>query len=99
MPPAVAGLLCNDFELPAELPPGTLLDLAARRVVRLEEVEPGKTICRLRGAAGNEPLTRYEQRVLDEVRRKAVAGIVPTDALTTGAEDVSRGGIAPSARR
>ncbi len=91
VPPAVAGLLCNDFELPAELPPATLLDLAARHVVRLEEVEPGKTICRLRGTAGNEPLTRYEQRVLDEVRRKAVAGVVPTDALTTGTEDASRG--------
>ncbi len=90
VPPAVAGLLCNDFELPAELPPATLLDLAARHVVRLEEVEPGKTICRLRGTAGNEPLTRYEQRVLDEVRRKAVAGVVPTDALTTGTEDASR---------
>jgi hypothetical protein len=47
VPPAVAGLLCNDFELPAEIPPATLLDLAARHVVRLEEVEPGKTICRL----------------------------------------------------
>ena len=85
------GLLCNDFELPAELPPATLLDLAARHVIRLEEVEPGKTICRLRGTAGNEPLTPYEQRVLDEVRRKAVAGVVPTDTLTTGAEDASRG--------
>jgi Predicted membrane protein (DUF2207) C-terminal domain len=89
VPPAVAGLLCNDFELPAELPPATLLDLAARHVVRLEEVEPGKTICRLRGTARNEPLTRYEQRVLDEVRRKAVTGVVPADALTTGAEDAS----------
>jgi hypothetical protein len=87
--PAVAGLLCNDFELPTELPPATLLDLAARRVVRLEEVEPGKTICRLRGTAGNESLTRYEQRVLDEVRRKAVSGFVPTDALTTGTDAAS----------
>ena len=91
MPPAVAGLLCNDFELPAELPPATLLDLAARHVVRLEEVEPGKTICRLRGAADAEPLTPYERRVLDEVRRKAVDGVVPADALTTGTEDASRG--------
>jgi Predicted membrane protein (DUF2207) len=89
--PAVAGLLCNDFELPAELPPATLLDLAARRVVRLDEVEPGKTICRLRGAGDDEPLTRYERRVLDEVRRKAVDGVVPTEALTTGVEDASRG--------
>ncbi len=91
VPPAVAGLLCNDFELPAELPPATLLDLAARHVVRLEEVAPGKTICRLRGAADAGPLTPYERRVLDQVRRKAVDGVVPTDALTTGPEDASRG--------
>jgi hypothetical protein len=89
--PAVAGLLCDDFEVPAELPPATLLDLAARRVIRLEEVAPGKTICRLRRTAGDEPLTPYERRVLDEVSRKAVDGVVPTDALTTGTEDASRG--------
>jgi hypothetical protein len=89
--PAVAGLLCDDFEVPAELPPATLLDLAARRVVRLEEVAPGKAICRLRRTAGDEPLAPYERRVLDEVARKAVDGVVPTDALTTGTEDASRG--------
>jgi Predicted membrane protein (DUF2207) len=89
--PAVAGVLCNDFVLPAELPPATLIDLAARRVIRLEEVEPGKTICRVRGVSGGEPLTGYERRVLDEVRRKAVDGVVPVDALTTGPEDASRG--------
>ena len=60
-------------------------------MVRLEEVEPGKTICRMRGAADSEPLTPYERRVLDQVRRKAVDGVVPTDALTTGPEDASRG--------
>jgi hypothetical protein len=91
VPPAVAGLLCNDFELPAELPPATLLDLAARRVVRLEEVAPGKTICRLRGGADGEALAPYERRVLDEIKRKAVDGVVPTDALTTGPEAASSG--------
>ena len=89
--PEVAGLLCNDFELPSELPPATLLDLAARRVVRLEEVEPGKTICRLRRVTADEPLAPYERRVLREVERKAADGVVPTDALTTGPEDASRG--------
>jgi hypothetical protein len=89
--PEIASLLCNDFELPAELPPATLLDLAARRVVRLEEVEPGKTICRLRRASAEEPLAPYERRVLHEVERKAVDGVVPTDALTTGPGDASRG--------
>jgi Predicted membrane protein (DUF2207) len=89
--PAVAGLLCDDFEVPAELPPATLLDLAARRVVRLEEVAPGRTICRLRLSTGDEALVPYERRVLDEVSRKAVDGVVPTDALTTGTEDASGG--------
>jgi hypothetical protein len=49
-PPAIAGLLCDDFELASELPPATLLDLAPRRIIRLEEVQPGKTICRVRQA-------------------------------------------------
>jgi hypothetical protein len=88
--PALAGLLCDDFELSAELPPATLLDLAARRVVRLEEVAPGKTICRLRQREADQPLAAYERRVLSEVQRKATDGVVPTDALTTGAKDASR---------
>jgi Predicted membrane protein (DUF2207) len=87
--PAVAGFLCDDFELSAELPPATLLDLAARRVVRLEEVAPGKTICRLRQREPDQPLAAYEKRVLGEVTHKATDGVVPTDALTTGTEDVS----------
>jgi hypothetical protein len=59
--------------------------------VRLEEVAPGKTICRLRGTADGGPLSPYEQRVLDEVRQKAVDGVVPTEALTTGPEAASGG--------
>jgi hypothetical protein len=90
--PAVAGLVCDDFELSAELPPATLLDLAARHVVRLEEVAPGKTICRVRQTRSDERLEPYERRLLDEVARKAVGGVVPTDALTTGAEDASAAG-------
>jgi hypothetical protein len=88
--PAVAGMLCDDFELRSEFVPATLLDLAARRVVRLEEVQPGRTICRVRDAPSADGLSAYERRVLDEVRAKAVEGVVPTEALTTGTEDVSR---------
>jgi hypothetical protein len=53
--PAVAGMMCDDFEISSELPPATLLDLAARRAVRLEEVAPGKTIC---GSARPDPTNR-----------------------------------------
>jgi hypothetical protein len=88
-PPAVAGLLCDDFVVGAEAAPATLVDLAARKLVVLEEVQPGNTICRLRERDGVE-LTRYERMVLDQLRRRAHDGVVPTDALTTGTDDVSR---------
>ena len=88
-PPAVAGLLANDFVVPGEIAPAILLDLAARHIVDLEEVQPGKTICRLREHAPNEALTEYEQRVLAELRDKAIDDVVPTDALTTGPEQQS----------
>ncbi|MEX2267338.1 MAG: hypothetical protein WEA75_01490 [Acidimicrobiia bacterium] len=87
--PPVAGLLVNDFVLPAETAPAILLDLAARRVVELDEVQPGRTICRLRRSS-DEPLAKYEQRVLESLREKAVDGVVPADALTTGPEAKSK---------
>jgi hypothetical protein len=91
-PPAVAGLLANDFEVAGETAPAIVLDLTARGFLELDEVQPGKTICRLRRApppnAG--PLTPYEQRVLAELERKAVDGVVPTDALTTGPDAQSK---------
>ncbi len=86
--PAVANLLCDDFELGSEAVPATLLDLAARRVVSLEEVQPGRTICRLRRTAP-DGLSPPERRVFDAVASKAIEGVVPADALTTGTEAVS----------
>jgi hypothetical protein len=88
--PALAGLLCDDFELGTEAVPATVVDLAARRILTLEEVQPGKTICRVRQAA-TDGLTEYEQRVLGAIAGKAIDGVVPADALTTGPEDASRG--------
>lgn len=88
--PAVAGMLAGDFVVPAETAPAILLDLAARNVVDLEEVQPGKTICRVR-RAHDEALTDYEEQVLDAIEGKAIDGVVPTEALTTGTEDASKG--------
>lgn len=87
--PALVSLLCDDFELGTEEVPATVLDLAARRILTLEEVQPGKTVCRVRepDAVG---LTAYEQRVLRAIRSKAIDGVVPAEALTTGPEEVSR---------
>lgn len=87
--PAVAGLLVNDFIVPAEVAPAILIDLAARRVVDLDEVQPGRTICRVRPRSSTEALRPYEQRVLESLQKKAIDGVVPTEALTTGPETES----------
>jgi len=84
-PPAVAGLLASDFVVPGEAAPATLLDLAARRVIDLDEVQPGNTIARVR-PHHDESLSPYEQRVVDELDEKAIDGVVPTEAMTTGPE-------------
>jgi hypothetical protein len=82
-PPAVANLLVNDFRSTAEAAPATLLDLAARRLVEIEEPEPGCFTCRLRSTDSGQ-LRPYERRVLQLVQARAVDGLVPAGALTTG---------------
>jgi hypothetical protein len=93
--PAVANLLTRNFRVTPDAVPATLLDLAARRVgIELEQTHPGAYACRLRpevlsnsrGAA----VTPYEERVLEFVYRRAVDGVVPAGALTTGPRDESR---------
>lgn len=88
--PAVANMLCDDFELGSEAVSATLLDLAARKIVTLEEIQPGRTICRVRNASF-EGLTEFERRVLAAIVGKAIDGVVPAEALTTGPENASRG--------
>jgi hypothetical protein len=87
-PPAVAGLLANDFVVPAEVAPAVVLDLAARGALALDEVQPGRTTCTVRAGA-EVAASSYEGRILAELRSKAIDGVVPTDALTTGPEDQS----------
>lgn len=90
--PAVANLLVNGGHLTPDAVPATLLDLAARHVVKIEEAEPGTYGCRL--ATGPEPtLTPYEEQVLSLLRRRAVDGVVPAKALTAGPADEARGWI------
>lgn len=86
--PAIVDLLTGDFRVTPEAVPATLLDLAARRWVELEQVGEG-TVLRVPSGEGEGALTPYEQRVLRHVRGLAQDGIVPAHALTTGPEDVS----------
>jgi hypothetical protein len=94
-PPAVANLLTSNFRVTPDAVPATLLDLAARGVgIELEQTHPGAYACRLRSASvsisGGTAATPYEERILDFVRRRAVDGVVPSRALTTGPQDESK---------
>lgn len=83
--PAVANFLAGTFEVSSEAAPATLLDLAARRLFELETQPDGSTLVRVPArAAGRSELNAYERRVYDLVMGKAVDGVVPATALTTG---------------
>jgi hypothetical protein len=82
-PPAVANFLVNDFRVTDDAVPATLIDLAARDVVDIEQRGPGVFYVRLRERSV-EVLTSYERRVLERLRRLAHDDVVPAEALTTG---------------
>jgi hypothetical protein len=90
-PPAVANLLTGVFEVTSEAIPATLLDLGARRLLELETRPDESTLVRLATRADVSGLNDYERRVYELVRDKAVDGVVPAAALTTGqAGEVAR---------
>jgi Predicted membrane protein (DUF2207) len=88
-PPALAGVLLHAGKVPSAAVAATVVDLAARGYLRLDDVTPGHTIVRVvRGPDPDIPL--YERRVLDHVASLAVGGVVPAGALTTGPMERSR---------
>ena len=63
-------------------------------MISLEEVQPGQTICRVPPSPSppsHAPaeLAPFERHVLAALRAKAVDGVIPATALTTGTEDAS----------
>jgi Predicted membrane protein (DUF2207) len=88
-PPALVDLLTNRFQVEREAVPATLLDLAARRFVEFEGIGQELRV-RLRRPGASE-LLPYERRVLDLVRSRAVDGVVPAGALTSGPKERARG--------
>jgi Predicted membrane protein (DUF2207) len=88
--PAVVDLLTSDWRVTPDAVPATLLDLAARGFVDLDQHGEGRTVCRVRRTDGGG-LALYERMVLDHAARLAVDGVVPAAALTTGPQDASAG--------
>ena len=87
-PPAVANFLVHGFRVTDDAVPATLIDLAARNVVDIEQRGPGVFYVRLRPTS-EAPSTPYERRVLEHLERHAIDGVVPTEALTTGPQHES----------
>jgi hypothetical protein len=75
--PAVANLLVHDFRATREAVSATVIDLAARRVLEIEQRGPGVYYVRLRPKPPEVPLTPYEKRVLEHLRRLASDGVCP----------------------
>jgi hypothetical protein len=86
--PAVVDLITGNWRLCDEAPSATVLDLAAKGALGIEEVGPELSLVRLRRDPGG--LTPYEQLVYDHVRSLAVDGVVATGALAEGSRDISR---------
>ncbi|MEU8265893.1 hypothetical protein AB0B89_01895 [Sphaerisporangium sp. NPDC049002] len=86
--PALVDLITGNWRLCDEAASATLLDLAAKGAVQIEEIGPELSLVRLR-----EPrtaLTAYEKLVHDHVRSLATDGVVATGALAEGARNLGR---------
>jgi Predicted membrane protein (DUF2207) len=85
-PPAVVSLLAGRLERDGY--PATLLDLAARGWIGLDEAEPDRVMCRPAAGRPDYPgRTAYERRALAHLEfRAAGMGVVPGTALGSGFE-------------
>ncbi|MEO3811915.1 hypothetical protein ABGB17_23200 [Sphaerisporangium sp. B11E5] len=86
--PAVVDLITGNWRLCDEAASATLLDLAAKGAVEIEEIGPELSLVRVREPRG--PLAPYEKLVYDHVRSLAVDGVVATGALAEGARSLGR---------
>lgn len=83
-PPAVVNLLVHRMVDAPQVASATLLDLAVRHVVELHEVadDPAHTLVHRRSAPA-QPLSPYEQRVLDRLDRVGQGRPTPVAALAS----------------
>ena len=83
--PAIANLLVNRWKLTRNAMPATMLDLAARKMLEIDQLGSDHFVVRLKRApTAEDRLTGYEQQVLDHVRSRATGGSAPAEALDLG---------------
>ncbi len=88
--PAIVDLITGNWRLCDEAASGTLLDLAARGALTIEEIGPELALVRLRSGGPAIKLNSYERMVYDHVAGLAIDGVVATGALTEGARNLGR---------
>jgi hypothetical protein len=89
-PPAIVNMITHEWVVTPSAPAATLLDLACRGVIEIVQVSPEQDVVELRrGAREVGDLRSYERQVLDHLRRRAIDGVVPATALTTGPASAS----------
>ena len=84
-PPAVANLLTNGWQLTRIAMAATLVDLAGRRILGIEDYAGGNHVVRIRSnQPQGERLADYERQVVQFVGSRATGGSAPVQALDLG---------------
>jgi hypothetical protein len=86
-PPAIVNFLTNRWELTTSAISATLVDLAARRHVTIEQIGGDENLVRIRDRA--DATNAYEAQVLALVRDRAQNGTVPATELSLGYGDTA----------
>ncbi len=81
--PAIANLLVSRCRITTSALSATLVDLAARRFITIDQIGDGQNLVRLRGG-GDDTANAYETKVLELVRSRAKNQSVPATELSLG---------------
>jgi len=86
--PALVNLLVHSGHLSGDALAATVVDLAARGYVHLDQVGPGEVLCRFpHRPPADRPLLPHERQALDLLMGRAVDGVVPAGGLGQGVTD------------
>ena len=84
--PAIVNLLVNRWNVTRSAIQATLLDLASRKYIGIDQYGQEQFIVSLRNNPPDSERTEYERQVLDLIRKRATGGSAPAEAITLGEE-------------
>jgi Predicted membrane protein (DUF2207) len=84
--PAIVNLLVNCWNVTRSAVQATLLDLASRKYVGIDQYGQEKFVVRIRSVPPEAQMTTYESQVMDLIRERATGGSAPAESITLGEE-------------